>query len=294
MKKLLLLASALMFTACSNDTATQMILPVEQNQTNVSSANSSNDNPMFAEKMKLGKKYNVRTAMKLNNKNSICGPNDLQEVNSYDGSLGQTKEFVKEFQGSVGAMEDTGKDSSSKFCSGTLIGKDLFLTASHCVEGSNATSKYVAFNYEKAKGSSTVLPQTHYKVAEVIEEGGSYKIDYAILRLEGNPGEKFGFKKLATEPEKNSPLTIIQHPSGETKQVEAGTRGLTNSGVYMGYGDIDTEPGSSGSGVLDDKGSVVGVHTNGGCGMSGGENKAVKMSEILKVSKTVQALMARK
>lgn len=293
MKKLLLLASALMFTACSNDTATQMILPVEQTQTNMSSSKSDH-NPMFAEKMRLGKKYSVRAAMKLNTSNSICGTNDLQEVNSYDGSLGQTKEFVKEHQSAVGAMEDSGKDNSSKFCSGTLISNNLFLTASHCVEGSNATTKYVSFNYEKAKGSSTVLPQSHFKVAEVVEEGGSYKIDYAILRLEGNPGEKFGFRKLSTEPEKGSALTIIQHPSGETKQIEAGTRGSVNSGVYMGYGDIDTEPGSSGSGVLDEKGNVVAVHTNGGCYTSGGENKGVKMSEILKVSKTVQSLIARK
>lgn len=293
MKKLLLLATTLMFTACSNETSNQVILPVEQNQTNISSTESEHS-PLFIEKIKLGKKYNPRLAMKKFEQKSICGKNDLQEVNSYDGTLGQTKEFVKKHQSSVGAMEEKGTDSSSKFCSGTLISEDLYLTASHCIEGGNPTSNYVAFNYEKAGNSQTVLPQSHFKVAEVVEEGGSDQIDYAILRLEGKPGAKFGFRKVnADKLEENALLTIIQHPSGETKQVEIGHKGKVNSGVYMGYGDIDTEPGSSGSGVLDDNGMVIAVHTNGGCGSTGGENKGVKMTEIAKVSKTIKALVAK-
>lgn len=292
MKKLFLLATVLMFqAACSSDNATQTILPVDQ-PVDVQAASASSHSPMFLDKLKMGKNYKVLASMKAHAVNSICGPDDKQEINSYDGSLGQTVDFVKSKQSAVAAMESKGVDNSSKFCTGTMISEDLFLTASHCVESGTPTSNFLSFNFEKAKGSQKLLQQEHFKVLEVVEEGDSSKTDYAILRIDGKPGAKFGYTPVDVNPvEDDELLTIIQHPSGLPKQVEVGHKGKTNSGVYMGYGDIDTEPGSSGSGVINSKGSVIGVHTNGGCGPSSGENKAVKMTEIVKVSKTIQTLI---
>lgn len=80
----------------------------------------------------------------------FCGKDDLQHVNLYDGSLGETVEFVQANKVSVGAMESGNTDNSSKFCSGTLISENLFLTAGHCVD-SSATKKFVSFNYGKSK-----------------------------------------------------------------------------------------------------------------------------------------------
>lgn len=291
MKKLLVLASIFMFQACSSNTQTVMPLDQSADQAVINKASSSDHNPMFLDKLKMGKNYKVLDSMKKHASNSICGTDNKQEINSYDGSLGQSTEFVKEHQSAVAAIAKTGTDNSSKFCSGTMISEDLFLTASHCIEGGNATTNYLAFNYEKAKGSQTLLQQSHFKVAEVVEEGGSSTTDYAILRIDGKPGAKFGYAKInLTAPVEGDVFTIIQHPSGKPKQVDVGHRSKYTSGVYMGYGDLDTEPGSSGSGVLDAQGQLVGVHTNGGCRMSGGDNKAVMMTEIAKVSKTVQAL----
>ena len=299
MKKVLALSllTALTFQACSSGTQTPITLeqnvPAEQNTIVSSSAASrANHSPMFADKLKMGKNYKVLASMKKYARNSMCGKDDKQEVNSYDGTLGQTTGFVKAHQGAVAAIEDKSTDSSSKFCSGTMISEDLFLTASHCIESGDATKNYLAFNYEKSKGASTLLKQEHFKVLEVVEEGGSSETDYSILRIEGKPGAKFGFSKVNTNATKEGDLfTIIQHPSGKPKQVEVGHRGKATSGVYMGYGDLDTEPGSSGSGVLNEAGEVVGVHTNGGCGPTSGENKAVMLTEIAKVSKTVQTLV---
>ena len=291
MKKLLVLASIFMFQACSSNTQTVMPLDQSADQAVINKASSSDHNPMFLDKLKMGKNYKVLDSMNKHAQKSICGTDNKQEINSYDGSLGQSVEFVKEHQSAVAAMEKAGTDNSAKFCSGTMISEDLFLTASHCVENGNATSNYLAFNFEKAKGSQTLLQQSHFKVAEVVEEGGSSTTDYAILRIDGKPGAKFGYAKVSlTAPVEGDLLSIIQHPSGKPKQVDVGHRGKYTSGVYMGYGDIDTEPGSSGSGVLDAQGQVVGVHTNGGCRMSGGDNKAVMITEIAKVSKTIQAL----
>ena len=220
---------------------------------------------------------------------SICGADDMQNVNDYNGTLGQPVEFVKKHQSAVGALAMGNPDSSSrKFCSGTLISEDLFLTASHCVDPS-ITTKFAVFNYEKAAGSSELLPQDHYKIAGVVEDHIN-GLDYAILRIEGKPGQKYGWTPIRPVlPEDGHLLTIIQHPKGKVKMVESGPKAGV-SGNYMNYSDLDTEPGSSGSGVLDKDGYLVGVHTNGGCYSGGGANKGVKMTEIVKGSKVIQSL----
>jgi V8-like Glu-specific endopeptidase len=252
-----------------------------------STVKSFSDNPEFTRKLREGKNYRV----KISNiqQNSICGTNDLQQVNSYDGSLGATVDFVVSHKGAVGAMEDKNKDNSSKFCSGTLISEDLFLTASHCVD-SAITKKFVSFNFETLKNSSTLAKQAHFKITKLEEEGAVKNVDYSIIRLDGKPGAKFGWTKVrSTTPEVGSPLTIIQHPQGEPKQIESGAVASIGP-VYMGYADLDTEPGSSGSGILDKDGFVTGVHTNGGCGADSGENTGVRLAEAVKVSDILKGL----
>jgi len=281
--------SVLLLQSCNfsgNDVVS--ILPEEnQNLTKLAKSDSLH-NPNFARKLKEKKSYVFKPEVKIN---SICGQNDLQHVNDYDGTLGQPVEFVKKYKTAVGALEYSPSDSSSKFCSGTLIGKNLFLTASHCVD-SGITGRAVAFNYERVKGSTSLEKQDHYKIVKVLEDGNSSGLDYAILELEGNPGDKYGVNSIKAEmPENGHLLTIIQHPKGQPKQVESGPK-VGVSGVYMSYSDLDTEPGSSGSGVLNKEGFVVGVHTNGGCYSSGGANKGVLMTEIAKKSKIIQQLLA--
>lgn len=297
MKKVLfgMVALAALTTACQAPQVARMNAPVNQmsqNQVRAASAASSiagQHNPAFTRKLREGAAYRFSPEV---NATSICGPNNLQHVNSYDGTLGQPKAFVDAFKPRVGALAQGTPDATSrKFCSGTLISEDLFLTASHCVDAS-ITTKFAVFNYETAAGSSTLLPQDHFKVTEIVENGGN--LDYAILRIDGKPGLKYGFTPIRVAmPENNHLLTVIQHPKGQAKQTESGPL-VGERGAYMQYADLDTEPGSSGSGVLDKDGNLVGVHTNGGCYSGGGANQGVKMTEIAKVSKTVQTLAARR
>ena len=64
---------------------------------------------------------------------SICGStDDSQFVNDYNGTLGPSVAFVQTHKVSKGALETTATASSSaKYCSGSLIGSNLFLTAGH-------------------------------------------------------------------------------------------------------------------------------------------------------------------
>ena len=144
---------------------------------------------------------------------------------------------------------------SAKYCSGSLIATNLFLTAGHCVDTSTV-GEFVSFNFERAANSTTLLPQTHVRITAVVEDalGG---VDYAIVRLEGTPGNTFGIAPVATaDAAVGAAITIIGHPAGQPKQIEAGTV-ASRSGDFLRYGNVDTLGGSSGSGVLNSAGQIL-------------------------------------
>jgi V8-like Glu-specific endopeptidase len=212
---------------------------------------------------------------------SICGrTNDAQFVNSYNGTLGPSVAFVQANKNSKAAMESS--PTGGKFCSGSLISSNLFLTAGHCVDA-GTVGEFVSFNFERAANSTTLLTQTHVRITAVVEDalGG---VDYAIVRLEGTPGNTFGVAPVATaDAPIGSAITIIGHPSGQPKQIEAGTV-AGRSGNFLTYGNLDTLGGSSGSGILNSSGQIVGVHTNGGCTSTGGTNSGIRIARIRQVS----------
>ena len=220
---------------------------------------------------------------------SICGTNNLQDVAEYDGARGQPVEFVVKYEQAVGALAYGALPNTSKYCTGILISEDLFLTAGHCID-TTILKEFVVFNFQKLRGTTELAKPEHFKILAVVEKALG-QLDFAILQIDGKPGLKYGFQKINIENiQDGNVLTIIQHPSGKPKMVDVGHKNGLRDVKYMTYGDLDTEPGSSGSAVLDQNGFVVGVHTNGGCSNSGGENAGVLMTEIAKVSKVVQRL----
>jgi V8-like Glu-specific endopeptidase len=218
---------------------------------------------------------------------TICGTTDESEhVNLYTGSFERfSTAFVRSRKGAVGAMETTNSGSADvKFCSGTLIASNLFLTAGHCVD-SSTVGEFVAFNYELTLiPFITIGPQTHVRITEVVEDsrGG---VDYAIVRLAGSPGASFGVTAVATaDAAVGAPIAMIGHPAGDPKMVEAGTVDGASDASFVRYFNLDTLGGSSGSGILNPAGQIVGVHTNGGCTPSGGTNFGAQISRIRAVS----------
>ncbi|WP_394832422.1 serine protease [Pendulispora rubella] len=290
MKKLIAIAAvpALFLVACSSADQTATNEADSPAAPQVDEGNGTLDHPDFLRKVADPTNYKVTREPAEHRGSSVlstCGStDDSVYVNDYTGNLGVSTAYVNAHKNPVGAMESSASDASSaKYCSGTLIANDLFLTASHCIDSSTVANDYIAFNYERAKGSTTVLTQTHVKITAIVEDGLG-GLDYAIVRLQGSPGTTFGTTPAnATEVAAGGTLAIIQHPARLPKKIEAGTK-TGNSGDYHTYGNIDTQGGSSGSGILNASGQVVGVHTNGGCTSSGGTNSGVRMSRIAAAS----------
>ncbi len=255
---------------------------------------------------------------------SICGGlDDSQPVEQYDGTLGVTKEFVKQHQAPVGQLQwndnlaaiytNPGTVSGVRWCSGMLISRNLFLSAGHCFDqtgggwqrplqnGTNtvispqeiATNMHVNFNYQvdpsgnlREAQSFDVLSLVEYRLGE---------LDFAVVRLAGNPGDTFGWTEVsAVDAEEKEILCIIQHPAGLPKRIEAGDAFHLHDS-RIGYDNIDTLPGSSGSAILKSPdGKIVGVHTNGGCSAAAqSHNHGVRITSILDVSPTLSSLVTR-
>jgi hypothetical protein len=218
---------------------------------------------------------------------SICGSTtDWQEVEQYDGTLGVSRGFVSLHQRRVGRHTR----GTEALCTGTLISSDLFLSAGHC---GYAVGDHVEFNYQ-VDPTGSMRPRDTYTVSEVVESEWTASYDYAIVRLAGVPGNKYGWARLmARAPAAGDRYTIIQHPRGWSKKVATGpfvaspSPGRAN---WFTYG-VDTLPGSSGSGVIDQNGFLIAVHTNPGCTATGGGNQGIRVDRLLAHSTALENVM---
>ncbi len=161
----------------------------------------------------------------------------------------------------------------SGICSGTLInncasdGTPYFLTANHCVSGSNVGNWVFRFKWE----SPTCTPTTNGPVNKtvsgsqlLVNSGGT---DVALLQLNTIPPDDYnvyyaGWNATGDFPENQ---ISIHHPRGDIKKITFdndpavyGTLGGAQCWRIIGWDDGTTEPGSSGSCLMDQNGLIIG------------------------------------
>lgn len=215
---------------------------------------------------------------------SVCGDNQLAHVKDPKIEV-QRVNLVNIAKNSVGAMEETRQ--GHRYCSGTLISPDIFLTARHCV-GSETIGDRVVFNFEFRDDLKTLEREYVFEITDMIES--SAKFDFALLRLANSPGMMFGWSPLTSRFETpQGDVFIIQHPQGGPKQVDFGTI-PGRMGSYFKH-NVDTLEASSGSGILDAKSQIVGIHTTGGCRADGGgENYGLRIEKAIETSQVLKEL----
>ncbi|WP_224369601.1 trypsin-like serine peptidase [Hyalangium versicolor] len=178
-----------------------------------------------------------------------CGPTqDFTPINSYQG------EFADVVQGPEDAVV-----MIDGRCTGTLIQASegpVVLTAGHCV--ALGDRDVVVFNFEDDADGDTLITE-----GTVIEQAD--EPDYALIQLDTLPT----VTPVLLTSQASERLAIIQHPRGHPKVIAEGEY-LDSCDQLVYYTDLDTLVGSSGAGVLNRQGYLLGVHTDGNCDEKGG------------------------
>lgn len=146
-------------------------------------------------------------------------------------------------------------------CSGVLVGKDLFLTAGHCVKRKeDCANLEIYFGFERTPEAA----DGPYKCKEIIAQkddaprGG----DYALLKLDRSP-QRNPLELASEPPSQKSNLWSFSHPLG-LPLMYAPAKWKTSAGQSYFRVEVDTFEGSSGSPLINEKGQVAGILSSGG------------------------------
>jgi len=197
-----------------------------------------------------------------------CGPTlDFTPINSYQGEFAD----VQDREDAVVLIDGR--------CTGTLIEASegpVVMTAGHCVGlGDRAL---LVFNFEDEPDGDQLVTE-----GTVIEQ--SFEPDYALIALDVLPA----ITPVLLSTRISEQLAIIQHPRGRPKVIAEG-RFLDSCNQLLYYTDLDTLVGSSGAGVLNLQGYLVGIHTDGDCDENGhGANRGWTADVIVEASSYLQS-----
>ncbi|AEI66228.1 trypsin-like serine peptidase [Corallococcus macrosporus] len=198
-----------------------------------------------------------------------CGPTlDFTPINSY---VGEFSDVIQDREDAVVLIDGR--------CTGTLIEASagpVVLTAGHCVRTGDIP--LVVFNFEDDEDGDTLITE-----GLVIEQADAP--DYALIQLDALPA----VTPIPLTTQVTERLAIVQHPRGYPKVIAEGAF-LDTCDQLLFYKDLDTLVASSGAGVLNRQGHLLGVHTDGDCEVSGrGTNRGWTVESIVEASEYLQA-----
>ncbi|HJT87028.1 MAG TPA: trypsin-like peptidase domain-containing protein [Bryobacteraceae bacterium] len=184
------------------------------------------------------------------------------------------------------------EDGGMYACSGAMINtrggsfKPYLLTAHHCI-GSDAEAKTIQAHFLDQTAECNGAPPDRSSLPTVL--GGTYLAgapipsgDYALVRLNGVPGG-VTFLGWSSSLDAGAAVTGLHHPRASYTRIAFGNRGAdfdvqvgTDTAPAALYYTVNwssglTEPGSSGSPLLDAQGEIVGTLT-GAATPPAGEN----------------------
>lgn len=189
----------------------------------------------------------------------ILGKNDLMSVRYFELGLRVAR--------SVGRIH-VRTPKGSGFGTGFLVSPQLVLTNNHVLENASITGdSRVEFDFQEgADGKLRTSIFMNFDPAAFFVT--DKPLDFSLVALKGDVRHlaKMGFNGLSAQEGKvivGEYVSIIQHPSGERKQLALRENQIVDVLDDFLHYKTDTSPGSSGSPVFNDQWEVVALHHSG-------------------------------
>jgi V8-like Glu-specific endopeptidase len=170
---------------------------------------------------------------------------------------------------SVCKIETSGTDGqghSGAWCgTGVLVAESVLMTNCHVLNSPEVARNGVAiFNYQLGPAGQE-LPTKRFRLNpdRLFVTSPVNELDFAFVWVEETPGKEFSHVPLERNSFVVNPgdlVNIIQHPSGEPKQLALQENEVTTVDPRFVRYKTDTQPGSSGSCVFDNDWRPVALH----------------------------------
>lgn len=194
----------------------------------------------------------------------IINGNDLKQINYLERGVDAARSV-----GRISIIDAAGEVQG--FGTGFLIAPRLLMTNNHVFgDAETARTSIVEFNYQlDIDGKRTVQDAFEFDPDACFVT--SKELDFTIVAVKQTsernvPLSKYANLRFDATPGKTLDaqfLTIIQHPSGERKQIAIRENQLLRTQENFLWYATDTAPGSSGSCVFNDAWQLVALHHSG-------------------------------
>jgi len=212
---------------------------------------------------------------------AINGADDMQPVVDL-----AERDILRKLARPVGRFTYATADGKLGHCTASLIAADLILTNHHCAKEAREGMLWMGYLVPRS-----MQGVSRYAVTLPASEENK-GLDYAILQVEGNPGQTWGTVTLdAREPYDRQSLFIIHHPGGFAQRISLG-RCRAHAPAHDGDDLLhvcDTTNGSSGAPIFDNGSRrVVALHYSAVDFQ--GLNAGKRMARLLEDSPTLRAI----
>lgn len=233
----------------------QLIIPIGYKMVN---GKQDRENPLSAPDLLVDPGYSETRPNfgDQENNEDVIGTDDRYEVKD-------ATQYPYRWVGTLTFTLESGKRVS---CTGSLIGPDSVVTSGHCL-----SDKFTDMTFSPGQNGDSkpfgTANVTQVWMDENKRSEQDIERDWAVAKLDqplGNKAGWFGMKSADNESLYGKSTTIIGYPVDKEKNtmwVGHGRIFSEERGLF--YHDTDTYYGNSGSSVLDERGTIYGIHYGG-------------------------------